>query len=92
MSGKKAIDLIKSLKIDYDAELGKKFSITRNQLSEHNHDSYFIKDLVLEPNFWSVMATNSYLPINIHTNVELEYGAYIDYTKIIMIRSRCWLI
>lgn len=79
MSGKKVVDLFKSLDIEFDNVLGGKFSETRNKLFEHNHNPNCINDIVLEPDFWSVIATKSLLPIYIHTKTEREYEAFIDY-------------
>ncbi len=80
MSGKKAIDLMEKLKIPHDTYTASKLKETRNKLLEHNHNPRgILKDLILEPDFWSVMATSSYLPVNIHTSKEKEYIAYFDY-------------
>ena len=79
MSGKKIIDLFSLCGLNYDRDFGERFSETRNKLFEHNHNPRGIPNLILEPDYWSMMATKSYLPVYIHTSIEHEYEAYIDY-------------
>lgn len=79
-SGKKVIDLFTELKLNkYNTSFIKKFSETRNKLFEHGHNPKNLDCLILEPNFWHIVATSSFLPINIHTNQEQEFVGFIDY-------------
>lgn len=79
MSGKKALDVMDELKISYSTDFGRRFSQTRNNLFEHNHNPYHVKDLILEPLVWEVNATSSQMTVYIHTANEREYDAFIDY-------------
>lgn len=79
VSGKKILDLMEKLKIPHDTYTAGKFKETRNKLMEHNHNPRGMTDLIFEPDFWSVMATSSFLPVHIHTSKESEYTAYFDY-------------
>lgn len=79
MSGKKALEIMRKLKTSYSTDFGKRFSETRNNLFEHNHDSRNLPDLILEPLVWEVINTSSQMTVNIHTGNEREYEAFIDY-------------
>jgi len=82
--GKKCIDIMKEklcllddLQKD-DLNWLKKFQETRNKIFEHNFNPRNIK-LQIEPLLWTVIATTSWLDILIHTNLEAEYIAQVDY-------------
>lgn len=81
--GKRAVDLLslieKNDSYSYDRDFCGIFAETRNKLFEHAEKPNIVKDLFLEPNWWSLIATDSSMPILIHTKVENEYTAYIDY-------------
>lgn len=81
--GKRAVDILteieKSDVYSYDRDFCRFYSETRNKLFEHAEKPHSLKDLFLEPEWWSLVATDSSMPILVHTKVEHEYTAYIDY-------------
>lgn len=83
-AGKKAIDLIKECDIKIGEET-KKFAESRNLLFEHNHNPYDKSnkkrhELLLDPQFFEISNSSSFLSINIHTlERESQYRAFIDY-------------
>lgn len=79
VTGAKAIHLIDELGLTFDRAFSRLFVETRNKLFEHNYNPHTINDLVLEPSFWDVVATKSFLPVYIHTSNEREFEAIIDY-------------
>ena len=78
--GKKCIDLLKKLKLINEDSFINKFSETRNKLIEHNFNPNNL-NLQIDPQIWSLTATNSFMKIWIHENDKKErrYDAYIDY-------------
>ncbi|MBI4824499.1 MAG: hypothetical protein HY805_09780 [Nitrospirae bacterium] len=79
--GKKCIDIISKLRISInkpDEKFFKKFSGTRNKIIEHNFNlnNYSFQ---IDPDFWSLLSTDSWLTVLIHTSKEAAYRAQIDY-------------
>ena len=81
--GKKCIDLIRELKEDDKLDNSEKkfinqFSETRNKIIEHNFNPRNFS-CQIDPNFWKISETNSYLNIKFHEGAENEYECRIDY-------------
>ena len=75
--GKKCIDILKKLNISGSSHFLSKFSETRNKIIEHNFNPKGYP-FSIEPIFWILGSTDSWLEVRIHTQKEAEYVGQIE--------------
>ncbi len=81
--GKKFIDILRELCLmknlsSTDIVFLNKFSETRNKIIEHNFNPRGYNFLI-EPIFWTLGSTDSWLEVRIHAQKEAEYLGEVDY-------------